>query len=230
MFSNISSKQHYRRNFYQEATEKGYFIKEKSGKNYHIASFSDYKSALIDFDNLEAKEFYKNMVRDAFKETNASGMMVDFSEGFPIAESTLSSLEEAVKAHNNYPNQYLQAVAEVFQEFADRQLFGFIRAGHLGTAGKKFYLWAGDQSMNFKKNSGLPSCLAAMLSSSLVGYSNTHCDIGGYIYYKAAPPLLPDSSRTPILLTRWMQLAAFSAVFRSHEGNSPERTLQIYSP
>ena len=99
-------------------------------------------------------------------------------------------------------------------------MFGFIRAGHLGTASKKFHLWAGDESMQFKKNTGLPSCLTAMLSSSLVGYSTTHCDIGGYIYYNTHG-ILTDSIRTPILMTRWFQLAAFSPVFRSHEGNNP---------
>lgn len=30
-------------------------------------------------------------------------------------------------------------------------------------------------------------------------------------------------------MTRWMQLAAFSPVFRTHEGNSPDQTLQVFS-
>lgn len=69
--------------------------------------------------------------------------------------------------------------------------------------------------MNFKKNSGLPSCLTAMLSSSLVGYSNTHCDVGGYVYFKTLP-FIENSLRTEILMIRWLQLAAFSPVFRTH--------------
>lgn len=73
--------------------------------------------------------------------------------------------------------------------------------------------------MNFKRHSGLPSCLIAMLSSSLVGYSNTHCDIGGYSSYKL--PFYDTSVRNPLLMTRWMQLASFSPVFRTHEGNLP---------
>lgn len=77
--------------------------------------------------------------------------------------------------------------------------------------------------MNFKKHAGLPSCLTAILSSGLIGYSNTHCDIGGYIFYR------PMSIRSEILMERWMQLAAFSPVFRSHEGNAPDQTIQIYS-
>ena len=77
--------------------------------------------------------------------------------------------------------------------------------------------------MNFKKHGGLPSCLNAMLSSGLIGYSNTHCDIGGYIYFS------PMSRRPEILMERWMQLAAFSPVFRSHEGNAPDLVVQVYS-
>ena len=81
--------------------------------------------------------------------------------------------------------------------------------------------------MNFKKNTGLPSCLTAILSSGLIGYSNTHCDIGGYTFFTIFSQ--PVSSRTYILLERWLQLAAFSPVFRSHEGIAPEKTLQVYS-
>ena len=81
--------------------------------------------------------------------------------------------------------------------------------------------------MNFKKHTGLPSCLTAMISSGLIGYSNTHCDIGGYTFFTIFSH--PVSSRTEILLERWLQLSAFSPVFRSHEGCAPEKTLQIYS-
>ena len=81
--------------------------------------------------------------------------------------------------------------------------------------------------MNFRRNSGLRVCLIAMLSSSLVGYSSTHCDIGGYSSYKIF--MHNTSVRSEILMTRWMQLAAFSPVFRTHEGNLPDKSLQVYS-
>lgn len=68
--------------------------------------------------------------------------------------------------------------------------------------------------MNFNQHTGLPSCLVAILSSGLVGYSNTHCDIGGY--YHINNELMAFTERTEILLVRWMQLAAFTAVFRTH--------------
>jgi alpha-glucosidase len=81
--------------------------------------------------------------------------------------------------------------------------------------------------MNFNFHTGLSSCLTAILSSGLVGYSNTHCDIGGY--YHIENQFIKVTERSEILLVRWMQLAAFTAVFRTHEGNKPDHTLQVYS-
>ena len=108
-----------------------------------------------------------------------------------------------------------------------QQIYSFARAGYLKAPKYIHSLWAGDQAMNFKKNTGLPSCLTAILSSGLIGYSNTHCDIGGYTFFTIFSQ--PISSRTYILLERWLQLTAFSPVFRSHEGIAPEKTLQVYS-
>lgn len=158
------------------------------------------------------------MLRDAIKSTGARGLMVDFGEAYPV-EGMGGSLEDAVKNHNMYPTTYHGIVREVLDQFKDREIYTFSRAGYLYAPKYTLSLWAGDQSMNFKKNTGLPSCLTAMLSSSLVGYSNTHCDIGGYSSYEL--PFQKTSVRTEILMTRWMQLGAFSPVFRTHEGNLP---------
>ncbi len=132
-----------------------------------------------------------------------------------------------MKKHNEYPTKYHKVASEVLNEYKSKQLYTFTRAGHLKTPMYTHSLWAGDQNMNFKPNTGLPSCLKAMLSSGLVGYSNTHCDIGGYTSFSFLN--YPISQRTPILMTRWMQLAAFSPVFRTHEGNAPDDVLQVYS-
>lgn len=80
-------------------------------------------------------------------------------------------------------------------------------------------LWAGDQNMDFNFHTGLQSCLTAILSSGLTGYSTNHCDIGGYTYIEALGYKYSD--RTEDLLIKWMQLSAFTAVFRYHEGNKP---------
>ena len=150
-----------------------------NNENFATSAFSDFRASMIDFDNGEAKKYYQDLVRKIIKETRAKGMMVDFSEAYPI-EGKHSSIEQAMKYHNRYPVVYHQAVREVLDEF--ESIYTFTRAGFSGTPKYAQSLWAGDQNMNFRKNSGLRSCLIAMLSSGLTGYSSTHCDIGGYAF------------------------------------------------
>lgn len=66
-----------------------------------------------------------------------------------------------------------------------------------------------------------------MLSSGLSGYTLTHTDIGGYTYINPIGVYTP-TKRDKDLLIRWLQLSAFGAVFRSHEGNKPDAAVQIY--
>ena len=68
--------------------------------------------------------------------------------------------------------------------------------------------------------------MTALLSSGLSGYSLEHTDIGGYTAIDS--PLL-EYHRSKELLLRWIELGAFTTVFRTHEGNIPEVNHQIYS-
>ena len=72
------------------------------------------------------------------------------------------------------------------------------------------------------RHDGLPSAICAALSSGLVGNPYHHSDIGGYMS-------LYGNRRTPELLMRWAEMAAFTAVMRTHEGNRPGENLQIDS-
>ncbi|MGH3147717.1 MAG: TIM-barrel domain-containing protein, partial [Rubrobacter sp.] len=58
------------------------------------------------------------------------------------------------------------------------------------------------------------------------GYSLQHSEIGGYTAIDS--PFL-KYHRSKELLMRWTELAAFTVVFRTHEGNRPEVNHQIYS-
>ena len=69
---------------------------------------------------------------------------------------------------------------------------------------------------------GCRSAICAALSSGLVGNPYHHSDIGGYMS-------LYGNRRTPELLMRWAEMAAFTAVMRTHEGNRPGENLQIDS-
>ena len=61
-----------------------------------------------------------------------------------------------------------------------------------------------------------------MLTAGLAGISLTHSDIGGYFVIEYPGIKVHRSNE---LFARWMELAVFTAVFRTHEGNIPENVL-----
>lgn len=66
-----------------------------------------------------------------------------------------------------------------------------------------------------------------MLSAGFSGFSVTHCDAGGYNTLSSNIPGL-KMTRTKELLFRWMELAAFTAAFRTSEGIIPSLNAQFY--
>lgn len=83
-------------------------------------------------------------------------------------------------------------------------------------------LWAGDQSVDFAFHDGIGSTVVAAFSAGLVGNPCHHSDIGGYTS-------LFGKVRSAELIMRWAELAAFTPVMRTHEGNRPDDNLQIDS-
>jgi alpha-glucosidase len=95
-----------------------------------------------------------------------------------------------------------------------------MRAGYTGVQKHCPLLWAGDQSVDFTRHDGLVTVIAGALSSGLLGNAYYHSDIGGYTS-------LFGNVRTAELIMRWAEMAAFTPVMRTHEGNRPRDNLQI---
>lgn len=66
-----------------------------------------------------------------------------------------------------------------------------------------------------------------MLSGGFSGFSVTHCEAGGYNTVTSNIPGF-GMARTKELLYRWMELAAFTAAFRTSEGLVPSMNAQFY--
>jgi len=63
-------------------------------------------------------------------------------------------------------------------------------------------------------------------TSGLSGLAFNHSDIGGYT--TVTNPLM-TYHRSRELLYRWMELNAFTLIFRTHEGNQPDNNVQFYT-
>ncbi|MCC6905514.1 MAG: alpha-glucosidase, partial [Anaerolineae bacterium] len=86
--------------------------------------------------------------------------------------------------------------------------------------------WLGDQLVSWDAHDGIKTAVTGLLSSGFSGYAFNHSDIGGYTTITNP---IRNYYRSEELLLRWMDLNAFTTVFRTHEGNQPENNAQFYS-
>jgi alpha-glucosidase len=152
--------------------------------------------------------------------------MADYGEWLPM-DAKLFSGVSAFDYHDQYAVDWARVNREAIREAGrEGDIVFFNRSGALGSAKYSTLFWAGDQMVSWGQNDGLPSAICAMVTSGLSGISINHTDIGGYTTVDNA---LLKVKRDEELLKRWIEFAAFTPVYRTHEGLKPESNVQIYS-
>ena len=204
---------------YQEASAKGYCVKDAEGKDY-LVTITTFLAAMIDFTNPDAYSWYKELIKQNMIGIGMGGWMADFGEYLPI-DAVLYSGEDPAEIHNQWPaiwaklNQ--EAVAECNKE---KEVFFFTRAGHTETIKSSAMMWTGDQHVDWSFDDGLLSVIPATLSLAMSGYGIAHSDAGGYT-------TVMHMKRSKELLLRWEEMNAFSPLLRTHEGNQPVNDVQF---
>ncbi len=206
---------------FKEAEELGLLVRDRSGAA-QLVDFGEFMCATVDFTNPEAAAWFgqRVLVREMLEQGH-DGWMADFGEYLPV-DARLASGADPMLAHNAFPTQWAQVNAravESVQRTGD--VVFFMRSGYTGVQASCPMLWAGDQSVDFSRHDGLQTVICAALSAGLLGNAYHHSDIGGYTS-------LFGNTRTPELFQRWTEMAAFTPMMRTHEGNRPEQNFQFY--
>jgi alpha-glucosidase (family GH31 glycosyl hydrolase) len=221
----VADKVNYRRNLFAEAERNGYLVENRSGEPYRVLT-TDFSAGFVDLTNPEARAWMESVIREELLGNGASGWMADFGEGLPY-DAVLSSGADPKSYHNRYAEEWAEVNREAIREAGREDDVVFLtRSGYLRSPGYSTLFWLGDQLVSWDEHDGIKSAVTGLLSSGLSGYSLEHTDIGGYTAIDN--PLL-EYHRSKELLVRWTELAAFTVVFRTHEGNRPEVNHQIYS-
>lgn len=205
---------------FPEAEQAGYFATNEAGKTA-LVDFGEFDCGVVDFTNAAASDWFaERVIGQNMLDFGLSGWMADFGEYLPI-DVKLHNGVDAKLMHNAWPTLWAEVNARAV---ASRGLTGdalfFMRAGFTGVGAHCPLLWGGDQSVDFSRHDGLVTVICGALSSGLVGNAYHHSDIGGYTS-------LFGNVRTAELLMRWSEMAAFTPVMRSHEGNRPRDNLQL---
>lgn len=220
-------------NYFLEAQEKEYLVKDPNSKHVHqtliISSGQNFEAGILDLTNLEAVQWFKSVIKQQIWDAGVSGMMTDFGEYLPYhsSQATLFSAIPTEVYHNLYPQEWAKLHSELIQELhLEHEAVLFYRAAYTRSPGYINLMWAGDQNVAWDQHDGIKSAVTGMVSSGFSGFAMTHSDIGGYTTISAAPLL--ELKRSKELLYRWMELSAFTAVYRTHEGIIPELNAQFY--
>ena len=218
-------KKDHRRNLFEEAAKNGYLVKNRDGDPYTVRT-TEFSAAFVDLTNPEARAWIKEVIKDELIGTGASGWMADYGEGLPY-DAVLFSGADPKSYHNRYAEEWAEVNREAIREAGrEDDIVFFNRSGYSESPRYSTLFWLGDQLVSWDEHDGIKSAVTGLLSSGLSGYALEHTDIGGYTAIDH--PLL-KYHRSKELLMRWTELAAFTVVFRTHEGNRPEVNHQIYS-
>ncbi|MCP9758869.1 alpha-glucosidase [Aquitalea sp. S1-19] len=203
------------------AKEKGYLALDKDG-NVALVDFGEFDCGIVDFTNPDASKWFQDVVlRENMLDMGIKGWMADFGEYLPTENVYLSNGVDAKLMHNAWPTLWAKCNAEAVEANGQTgdALF-FMRAGYTGVQRYCPLLWAGDQSVDWSRHDGLVTVISGALSSGMLGNAYHHSDIGGYTS-------LFDNRRSKELFDRWVEMAAFTPVMRTHEGNRPGENFQF---
>ncbi len=221
----VSEKSGMRRNLFKEASEKGFLVRNRAGAPCLIPNTS-FSAGLLDLSNPEACAWMKGVIREQVIGAGASGWMADFGEALPY-DARLFSGKSAASFHNEYPEAWARLNREAIDATGHGQDFVFFtRSGYRSSPRHTTLCWLGDQLVTWDAHDGIKTAVTGLLSSGLSGFSLNHSDIGGYTTISA--PFL-KFRRSKELLLRWMELNAFTVVYRTHEGNQPDANAQFHS-
>lgn len=204
---------------YKEASEKGYCVKNKEGKDYYV-TITTFPAAMIDLTNPDAYQWIKNIIKTNMIEFGLSGWMADFGEYLPT-DAVLYSGENAELVHNTWGSLWAKVNREAVEESGKLgEVMFFTRSGFTNTPKYSTLMWCGDNHTDFSVDFGLPSVIPAMLSLTICGFGLSHSDVGGYTSFF-------NLKRSEELYMRWCEMNAFSPVMRGHEGLNPDLNAQF---
>jgi alpha-glucosidase len=206
---------------YKEANKKGYCIKNQVGDDYYTM-MTDFPAAQLDFTNPDAIEWIKSVIKEHMIGIGLNGWMVDYGEYVPT-DAVFHSGISGEEFHNYSPTIWTKVNYDALKE---ENLLGnlifFTRSGFTGTSKYSIIHFSGDQRVDWDEKVGLPSVIPSAINIGLCGIGYYHFDIGCYTTYE-------KFKRTKELFMRSAEIATFSMLMRTHEGNRPDVNWQFDS-
>ena len=192
---------------YQEGIEKGYFVKAADGTVY-VNEVWPGDAVFPDFGLQKVRQWWAKNCK-YLVDLGVSGIWDDMNEPASVrgeipGDVVFHNEEEASthnKMHNVYGHNMAKATYEGLKKYSGKRPFVITRAAYAGT--QKFStVWTGDNQSLWPH---VQMMIPQLCNLGLSGFSFAGTDIGGF-----------GADTTPELLTRWIEGALFSPLYRNH--------------
>ena len=140
------------------------------GKQYELR----HQNAKLEDHRTCSKGIFQAMIRqviiDQLIGSGLSGWMADFGEALPF--DAILHTGTADLFHNQYPEVWAKLNREaIYEAGQEGNIFFFTRSGFTHTPQFTTLSWLGDQLTSWKREDGIYSAIAGLVSSGLSGYS-----------------------------------------------------------
>ncbi len=192
---------------YSEGIKNNYFAKDKDGIVYKNVVWPG-ESVYPDFMNSKVRKWWANNQK-IMMDSGVSGIWNDMNEpasfNGPLPEDVVFNEDgnevTHKEIHNIYGHMMTKATYEGIKEYTKKRPFVITRACYSGTQ-KYSTVWTGDNVSTWEH---LRMSLPMLMNLGLSGLSFSGTDVGGF-----------GHDCTGELLSRWVQVGAFTPLFRNH--------------
>lgn len=198
---------------YETLRSKGYLADEDvSGMEWLGAP----KTGLIDASNPNAMDWMWQFYR-TLSDQGVAGWWLDLGEPERHDSDSRHTGGSVNQVHNEFADLWTARVFRGYRdEYPDVRPFLMPRAGTAGMQRYSTFPWSGDIRRSYR---GLAAQIPALLSASMSGIGYLGNDVGGFT----------GETPDPRLYLRWIQMATFSPMLRTHGTNNPEPYLDCYA-
>lgn len=197
---------------HSQCTDRGYYVKNKDGKDFDGWCWPG-SSSYLDFFNPEVRKFYADQyLMDNFIDNSPdTGIWNDMNEPSVFSGPEVTMPKDNVHfggiehrdVHNLYGHMQLIGTYDGVLRRSNNQLRPFILTRSFFSGSQRYAaVWTGDNAAEWEH---LKAVIPMCLSLSVAGISFCGADVGGYFSN-------PDEE----LLYRWYQAGAFIPFYRGH--------------
>lgn len=194
---------------YADLKQRGFFADDDVSNMWWLGAD---KVGLIDSSNPEAMDwmwdFYKKRTQEG-----VGGWWLDLGEPESHDADSRHAGGSVGEVHNEFSDLWTERVCRGFRsEFPDVRPFLMPRAGTAGMQRHCAFPWSGDIRRSWE---GLRAQVPALLSSGMSGVAYMGSDVSGFATQY-------DGHTDARLYLRWVQMAVFSPMMRTHSTYKPE--------